>query len=350
MHVLVALVILKIASLAPEGSSWLKLFHQWQRNVETRSAGRLVIKLYPGGVQGDEKDMLRKIRSGALAGAAITAIGLSTITPEVRVLEVCRDYAELDHARDKLDPLLRRAFERRGFVLVGWGDVGPVHLFSQVPMRSLEDLQKGKLWLFNDDPLTRRGFEALGLHGSPLSIPEVLPALSTHLIDTYVGAPLSTLVLQWYRHSRYMTSAVIGQATGAIVIGKPQWEALDARDREILTTTGREMQAAVTAQVRADNEQAWHTLQAEGIQVVPISPAFERDIMMRMSRMALANMDLVLAEIDRAVARMGGAAADTREFQVAVRALLEEYRGKYPGLGDVLDEYDRRHAGAAPAR
>jgi hypothetical protein len=104
------------------------------------------------------------------------------------------------------------------------------------------------------------------------------------------------------------------------------------------------MQAAVTAQVRADNAQAWQTLQAQGLEVVPISPAFERDIMLRMSRVALANMDLVLAEIDRAVNRMGGPSADSREFQAAVRALLEEYRGKYPGLGDVLDEYDRRHA------
>jgi TRAP-type C4-dicarboxylate transport system substrate-binding protein len=344
MPLITALVILKIASLAPEGSSWLKLFHEWQRNVETRSEGRLHIKLYPGGTQGDENDMLRKVRGSALAGAAITAIGLSAITPEVRVLEVCRDYAELDHAREKLDPLLRRAFEKHGFVLVGWGDVGPVHLFSKVPVRSLEDLQRGKLWLFNDDPLTRRAFVVLGLHGSPLSIPEVLPALSTNLIDTYVGAPLSTLVLQWYRHSRYMTSAVIGQATGAIVIGKQQWDALEPRDREILLATGREMQAAVTAQVRADNAEAWRTLQAQGIEVVPISPAFERDIMMRMSRVALANMDLVLAETDRVIDRIGGASADSRAFQAAVRALLEEYRGKYPGLGDVLDEYDRRHA------
>lgn len=344
MHLVATLVILKIASLAPEGSSWLKLFHQWQQSVETKSEGRLHIKLYPGGMEGDEKDMLRKIRGGALAGAAITAIGLSAITPEVRVLEVCRNYAELDHAREKLDPLLRRAFEKRGFVLVGWGDVGPVHLFSKVPMRSLEDLQRGKLWLFNDDPITRRGFEALGLHGSPLSIPEVLTGLSTGLIDTYVGAPLSTLVLQWYLHSRYMTSAVIGQATGAIVIGKRQWDALEPRDRELLSATGREMQAAVTAQVRADNVKAWRTLQEQGMQVVEISPAFERDIMMRISRVALSNMDLVLAEIDRAVDSIGGASAESREFQAAVRALLEEYRGKYPGLGDVLDEYDRRHA------
>lgn len=342
MRLATALVILKIATLAPEGSSWLKLFHKWQSVVEARTQGRVRIKLYPGGMQGDEKDMLRKIRLGSLSGAAITAIGLSAITPEVRVLEVCRSYAELDHAREKLDGLLRHAFENHGYVLVGWGDVGPVHLFSQKPMRTLEELQTGKLWMFNDDALTRRSFAALGLHGTPLAIPEVLPALSTGMIDTFIGAPLSTLALQWYPHARYMTSSVLGQATGAVVIGKAQWDALAPADRALLLDTGRELQAEVTAQVRIDNAQAWETLKARGIQVVEVPPALEREMMVRMSKVALANMDLVLGEIDRAV----GASGASKEFQLAVRRLLEEYRGTYPGLGDVLDEYDCRHAAA----
>jgi TRAP-type C4-dicarboxylate transport system substrate-binding protein len=335
--VAVTLVLLKIATLAPEGSSWLKLFHKWQTAVEERTQGRVRIKFYPGGMQGDEKEMLRKIRMRSLAGAAITAIGLSMITPEVRVLEVCRNDRELDHAREKLDPLLRRAFEQHGYVLVGWGDVGPVHLFSQKPIRSLEELRTTKMWLFNDDALTRRGFELLGLRGVPLSIPEVLPALSTGMIDTFIGSPLSTLAMQWYTHARYMTSSVLGQATGAVVLGKAQWDELTPEDRQVVRETGQKMQEEVTAQLRADNARAWETLQARGLGVVPISTAFERDMMVRMSKVALANMDLVLAQI----ADVGA----SREFQVAVRALLEEYRGTYPGLGEVLDDYDRRHAG-----
>jgi len=340
MHLITAaLVVLKIAALAPEGSSWMKLFHKWQNSVEERTSGAVQIKLYAGGAQGDEKDMLRKIKLGTLGGAAITAIGLSAITPEVRVLEVCRTYEELDHARAKLDKLLRKSFENHGYVLLSWGDVGPVHLFSKKPIRSLEEMQTVKMWMFNDDAITRKGFEMLGLHGVPLSIPEVQPALSTGMIDTYIGSPLSTLALQWYAHSRYMTSSVLGQATGAVVIGKKQWDALTPEARQALTETSARLQEEVTAQVRADNEKAWATLKERGIEVVQISKEFERNLMIRMSKVALANMDLVLAEVDRAIGQSGA----SKEFQIAVRNLLEEYRNKYPGLGEVLDEYDRRH-------
>jgi len=333
MHfVTLAMVVIKIATLMPEGSAWLKLMKKWTGAVEQRTGGRVQIKLYPGGSQGDEKDMLRKVKLGTLAGAAITAIGLSAITPEVRVLEVCRDYDELDHARSKLDKMLRRSFENHGFVLVGWGDVGPVHLFSKKPIRSLEEMQTVKMWLFNDDAITRRGFEALGLHGSPLSIPEVQPALSTGMIDTYIGSPLSTLALQWYTHSKYMTSSVLGQATGAVVMGKKQWEELSAADRQTMLDEGRKLEDEMKTQVRADNAKAWNTLKERGIEVVQISKEFERDLMLRMSRVALENMDLVLAT----------AGNTSKDFQIAVRNLLEESRHKYPGLGDVLDEYDRR--------
>jgi TRAP-type C4-dicarboxylate transport system substrate-binding protein len=330
-----ALLVLKIASLAPEGSSWVRLFRTWQAAVEERTQGRIRLHFYTGGVMGDEKDMLRKIRLGQLGAAMITGIGLSAIIPEVRVFEVCRNYAELDHAREKLDALIRRRFEDRGFVLLGWGDVGPVHLFSKRPIRSLEDAQQTRMWMFNDDPLTREGFKALGLHGVPLGIPEVQPALATGTIDAFFGSPLSTLALQWWPHAKYVTSAVLGQATGAVVMAKSLFDGLAPGDRRALLESSKGMESAVLAQVRGDNDEAMRTLIANGLQVVVIPKAVEREMMMRVSRVALANMDLVMNAIGRSGASL--------EFQIAVRNLLEEYRETYPELGPVLDEYDHLH-------
>ncbi|MGZ3428834.1 MAG: TRAP transporter substrate-binding protein DctP, partial [Polyangia bacterium] len=180
--ILFALVV-KIATLAPEGSAWMNLFHKWQARVEQRSEGRIKVKFYAGGVQGDERDVIRKMRAGQLSGAAITGIGLAMINPEVRALEAARTYPELDHARERLNPMLHKKFDEKGYLLMGWGDVGPVHIFSQRPIRSLEDLRQTKLWMFGDDPLTKSTFEALGLHGVPMGVPEVLPSLATGAID-----------------------------------------------------------------------------------------------------------------------------------------------------------------------
>jgi len=316
MHALTAFaVILKIATLAPEGSSWMKLFHKWQAKVETRSEGRIKVKFYAGGVQGDEPEVIRKMRIGQLSGAAITGIGLSKIDPQVRALEAARTYEELDHARGRLGDMLKKKFDEKGFVLMGWGDVGPVHVFSNVPIRSLEDLRKTKLWMFSDDALTKELFSALGLRGVPMGVPEVLPSLATGSIDAFFGSPLSTVALQWSAHAKYVTSAVIGMATGATVLTKKAWGEIEPRDQQIIVEEAKRMETEVTKQVRDDNTKAFEQLQKKnGLQVVQTPIEMQRDVAKR-----------VLAIADKANAQF------SKEFQVEVNKLLEEYRQAHPG-------------------
>src|SRR5262245_16025608 len=117
---------IKMATLAPDGSSWTKLFREWAERVEKRTGGQVKVKLYAGGVAGDERDAVRKMKLGQLNGAAITGIGLGLIQPEVRVLDLpflLKGYDELDYVRTTLDGELRKKFEEKGFVLLGWGDV-----------------------------------------------------------------------------------------------------------------------------------------------------------------------------------------------------------------------------------
>ena len=40
------------------------------------------LRVYPGGIIGDERDMVRKMRLGQIQAAAITTEGLSEIVPE----------------------------------------------------------------------------------------------------------------------------------------------------------------------------------------------------------------------------------------------------------------------------
>jgi TRAP-type C4-dicarboxylate transport system substrate-binding protein len=308
-------VVLKIATLAPEGSAWMNLFHKWQARVEQRTEGRVKVKFYAGGVMGDERDVIRKMHAGQLSGAAITGIGLAMINPEVRALEAARTYPELDHARERLDPLLRKKFDEKGYLLMGWGDVGPVHIFSQRPIRSLDDLRQTKLWMFGDDPLTKQTFAALGLHGVPMGVPEVLPSLATGSIDAFFGSPLSTVALQWSAHAKYVTSAVIGMATGATVLTKVAWGQLEPRDQQIVTEEAHAMEDEVTKQVRNDNTEAFDQLQKKnGLQVVPTPLEMQRDVATR-----------VMAIADKANAQF------SKEFQVEVVKLLEEYRKAHPG-------------------
>jgi TRAP-type C4-dicarboxylate transport system substrate-binding protein len=263
--------VLKIATLAPEGSSWMNLFHEWGRAVETHSGGRLKLKFYAGGVAGDERDAVRKMRVGALSGAAVTAIGLGLIQSEVRVLELpmlVRNWEELDYLRNTLDGDLRKKFEEKGYVLLGWGDVGQVHIFSNIPLKSKADLAQTKLWAWVDDPMVKTLFSQLGANGIPLGVPDVLPSLQTGLINACYGSPLSTLALQWYTKVKYMTSLHITQAIGASVLTKRDFDKLSPDLQKILLEDSRELEKKVLKQIRTDNDKALAQMKAAGLQVI----------------------------------------------------------------------------------
>jgi TRAP-type C4-dicarboxylate transport system substrate-binding protein len=263
--------VFKLATLAPEGSSWMLLFHQWGKLVEEHAGGKIKIKFYAGGVAGDERDAVRKMRLGQINGAAVTAIGLGLIQSEVRVLELpllFHSYDELDYVRTALDADIRKKFEERGYVLLSWGDVGPVHIFSNIPLRSRADLAQTKLWAWVDDSIVRMMFNQLGVTGVPLGVPDVLPSLQTGLINACYGSPLSTLALQWYTKIKYMTGMHISQAIGATVVTKKEFDKLTPELQKLLLTDSKELEGKLLKNIRMENDKALASLKAAGIQVV----------------------------------------------------------------------------------
>jgi TRAP-type C4-dicarboxylate transport system substrate-binding protein len=270
--------VLKIASLAPDGSAWMKLFGEWRDGIEKDTQGAVKIKFYAGGVAGDERDVVRKMRLGQMSGAAVTAVGLGLIQPDVRVLEIpflFRDESELDQVRTALDSDFRKKFQDKGYELLAWGDVGPVRLFTNVPLKDKADLGKVKMWVWSDDPLSARVFQRLGVNAVPLGVPDVLPALQTGLINACISSPLAAVALQWHSKVKYATSMVVSYSIGAVVVTRKQWDALTDDQRKAMTTRSRALSEGLTRLVRTDNELALKKMQSLGIEVVATPPALE---------------------------------------------------------------------------
>src|SRR5262245_43068289 len=153
--------VFKIATLAPEGSSWMKLYHEWANNVEKHTSGRVTIKLFAGVAQRDEREAVQKMRGGLINGAGVTGVGLGQINEEVRVLELpflFRSYDEIDHVRTTLHEDFQKKFNAKGYVLLGWGDVGWIYIYSNIPIKSRDDISKTKMWAWTDDPVVRALF------------------------------------------------------------------------------------------------------------------------------------------------------------------------------------------------
>jgi len=307
--------VLKIATLAPEGSLWMNLFHAWGRSVEEHSAGKVKVKFYPGGIAGDERDAVRKMRLGQINGAAVTSIGLGLIQSEVRVLELpllVQSFEELDFVRSKLDADLRKKFEEKGYVLLAWGDVGPVHIFSNLQLKSKADLAQTKLWAWVDDPLVRMLFTQLGANGVPLGVPDVLPSLQTGLINACYGSPLSTLALQWYTKVKFMTSMHITQAIGATVLVKKEFEKLPADLQKVVLADSKDLEGKLLKQIREENGKALLSMKNAGLQVVD-SP---KDMVAQFEEQAKA----IRPKLEPSVY--------SHEFREKVEKLIAEFRAK----------------------
>lgn len=304
---------LKIATLAPEGSAWMVAFHEWAKNVEEHTGGKVKVKFFAGGTAGDERDAVRKMRLGQLNGAAVTAIGLGLINSEVRVLELpmlIDTYAELDYVRNKLDAELRKKFEDKGYVLLAWGDVGPVHIFSNSPIKSKGDLANLKLWAWVDDALVKELFHQLGVNGVPLGVPDVLPSLQTGLINACYGSPLSTLALQWYTKVKYMTSMHISQAIGATVITKKEFDKLDPATQKTLMSDSLEFQAKLLKTLRSENDKALTSMKNAGLQVVESPP----EMLKQFTQEAMAIRPKLEPQVY------------SHEFRMKVEKLVADYR------------------------
>jgi TRAP-type C4-dicarboxylate transport system substrate-binding protein len=272
-------VIIKFATLAPEGSTWMKTMHAIDAEVRKETSNRIGFKFYSGGVQGDEKDVLRKIRNGQLHGGGFTGYGLGSIAPKVRVLELpflFESAGEIDFVRARLDSIFRATFEGRGMLLLGWADVGFIHIFSNRPISSPEDLKRAKMWIWSGDPLAELFFDAFGVSPIPLSVPDVLTSLQMGVIDAVYASPLACVAVQWFTRVKYMTDVPITYSIGAVLVSKKALRKVSREDIDKLLAISERELRKLTEKTRLQNIEAMDAIEREGIEVIRVEDNVRR--------------------------------------------------------------------------
>ncbi len=262
---------IKFATLAPEGSTWMNVMKEYDQAIRKESGGRLGFRIYPGGVQGDEIDVLRKIKLGQLQSAGITGNGMTTIAPEVRILDspfLFRSYAEADKTVETFDKEFTKAIENGGYVLLGWAEVGFVYIFTNTPVRAPEDMKRVKMWMWAGDPIAEAAFKALGVDPIALSITDVPTSLQTGLIDGMYTTPMAAIALQWFTRVKFMLDQPLADASGATIISKKKFDELPPDLQEILVRNGRSYMKKLTALTRQENTRSIDILKKNGIQII----------------------------------------------------------------------------------
>ena len=264
--------IIKFATVAPEGSTWMKHMRKLDKDIREKSNGEVGFRFYAGGVAGDEVDVLKKMRIGQIHSAAFSGVGFGQILPMVRVLDLpflFRNNEEIDRVHQQLKTFFGDQFRQKGFELLAWAEVGNVHLFSKRPIQGVRDLSGLKLWTWTGDPIAKETFVAMGVNPIPLAITDVTTGLNTGMIDTVYAPPLGALALQWHSALRTMMDLPLVHSTGAVLISSKYHKKLPQNLANLLTKTSEAAMRDLTLALRLQNNEAVKLIQDSGLSITP---------------------------------------------------------------------------------
>ncbi|HMB72706.1 MAG TPA: TRAP transporter substrate-binding protein DctP [Gammaproteobacteria bacterium] len=267
---------LKIATVAPDGSAWMRAMRDGAQRVEAATQGRVEFKFYPGGVMGDDSQILRRIRVGQLHGGAFTAGGLGNRYPALQAYGVpllFRSLDEVDYVREHLDAELRAGLEEAGFVSFGFVEGGFAQFMSAEPVRSVDDLKRRKVWIPDGDQISLLALESLGVSPVPLPVTDVMTSLQTGLLDVVASSPVVALVLQWHTKVRYVTDLPVAYSFGIFAIDARSFGRIAEPDRQVVRDIMTEVVASLDAASREDNERALQAMLDIGIETVSVDTA-----------------------------------------------------------------------------
>ena len=271
---------IKLGTVAPANSPWDLVLRRLAADWSRISDGEVELKIFPGGIAGDEPDMIRKMRIGQLHAATLTAGSLNDIYPGMLALAspmLIRNDAEMLAVLGELAPFFEEQLEERGFVALMWSPIGWVKFFARQPLRTLDDLRRQTLWIGDAGAAEIRAWQQAGFDVVALPLTEVTTALQSGMIDAYLSSPLAAAAFQWFGLAPHMNDLRLAPLYGALVISKRVWERIPERIRPRLRAVAQAAGERLSASAHEQDDLAVHVMRAHGLQVYEATAALEQE-------------------------------------------------------------------------
>jgi TRAP-type C4-dicarboxylate transport system substrate-binding protein len=269
-------VVIKLGTLAPEGSTWHNALKDIAARWDEISDHKVKVKIYAGGVAGDEGDMVRKMRVGQLSAAAISAVGLHDITPEPQILAspmLIQSYEELDAVMAAVGKDMEKALLDKGFVVISWADAGFVYFFSKKPAATPADMAALPLFSWAGDPKAVEAWKAGGFHPVVISSTDMIPSLQTGMIQAFTNSALVALALGWYNYAPNMTNVRWGILPGAVLVSKESWDKIQPDMQSKLLEAAHQIGESLKVTLHKQGDDAVKTMKEHGLNVVEVNDA-----------------------------------------------------------------------------
>lgn len=273
-------VVVKMATIAPDGTVWHRGLQQMGQEWAEASGGEIKLRIYAGGVAGDEAGIVRKMRIGQLDAATLTGVGLQEIDEAFQVLGMplfYRSYEELDHVLKALEPVLRQKLEAKGFVFLNWVYAGWAHFFSTEPIRSVDDLKRLKVFAAAGEDRLVQLYKDAGFRPVALSQNDILVGLETGMIEVLPTPPLAALLLQWFRSTPYMLDEGLGPVVGCVVVTKRGWNKIPAARREALIASAERFEARLRLEIPRQDAESIELMKKRGLHVLSLDASKASD-------------------------------------------------------------------------
>ncbi|SDD47913.1 TRAP transporter substrate-binding protein DctP [Aquimonas voraii] len=303
----------KIATLAPEGSTWLREMRAAADEVKQRTEGRVEFRYYPGGVMGDDATVMRKIRLGQLQGGALTGSELSLVYPDAVVYGLpflFENHTQVSAVRREVDPLLKAGIRDKGFEVLSISGVGFAYMMSSKPLQSIEHLRAGKVWIPSNDRISERTFSSGGVSPIPLPLSDVFTSLQTGMIDIVGNTPAGAIALQWHTRIKHLFDAPLAYVVGFVVLDKRAFGRLSTADQAIVLEAFGTASDRIDAENQRADESAMAALRGEGIEFfTPDSTELARwrEVGLSVRTGMVERGELSASMVDAVVSRVGAA-------------------------------------------
>jgi TRAP-type C4-dicarboxylate transport system substrate-binding protein len=266
-------VTVKMATLVPENSSWFLVLKEVASKWNKISNGRVLVLLYPSGRRGDDPDVVRDMRLGALHGAILTSVGVGEIDRSVYAVSIPMaydDYEEVYYVLDKMRPRMEARIEAQGFIVLNWADGGWMHFFSTRPVGLPDDLKKLKMFSWAGDAKSTDVWKAAGFDPIPAPSTDLMAGLKRGTFEAFGMPPQVAVISRYYESAKFMTDMKWALLLGATVIKKDVWEKIPADLRPALMQAAREAGDKLRAEIRKSGDRDVQAMKSAGLTVVPV--------------------------------------------------------------------------------
>lgn len=258
---------IRVATLVPRDSDLARSFRKLDKALRTSSENGWAIRLYAGGIAGDEPDVLRKMRIGQMDASIVTTTGLSHLVKEIAVLDspgVIHDYGEFEAVTTAMKDEWSKSFDEQGWKLLGWSEAGQYRWFSRAGMARPSDLKEQRPWLWPASFILKELYHVIGCNGVPLGVPEVYGALQTNMVDTVISTPTALVALQWHAKLRHVTEQTFGVLINGMVMRGEKWKQLPPEVAQTLQGELDRLVASERDETRRTDQRAYQNLLKRG--------------------------------------------------------------------------------------